>query len=249
MESIIARVPPLLFVVIAVGIGMLLYWRYDEPDSLPSAPFTPTTTAADTKRHSAADDETRSLVASLQDDYQHALADNTWVSTFLAELTRRIEAMSHPKQLAFQAADYTTKLIMARLKERDFETAKAIFMNYIDHVIPYTGLSPKSLDVASNALVIPQRDDIFVKIEQHILGEGFDIGTIEHPTLLYNLSCYYALSSDKPKMLRAIELSMQHGKRREQFLADADFDAFKSDLEFLAVLERSGGLAVPPNDR
>ena len=68
---------------------------------------------------------------------------------------------------------------------------------------------------------------------------NFEIGTIEHPILLYNLACYYAISSDKPKMLRAVELAMQHGKQREQFLSDADFDAFKNDPEFLAVLNRN----------
>jgi len=60
---------------------------------------------------------------------------------------------------------------------------------------------------------------------------------ITNPSLAFNLACSSALRKDKPKMLEAIRLALDLGKRPEQFLTDSDFEAYRKDTDFLAVLK------------
>jgi len=43
--------------------------------------------------------------------------------------------------------------------------------------------------------------------------------------------------TEKERMLHFVKLSLNLGKKKEQFISDADFDAYKNDPDFINVLE------------
>jgi hypothetical protein len=136
-------------------------------------------------------------------------------------------------------ADYTRNLMIEYMKLRDFETVKELFDSYIDRIIPQSGLDKSSSHIASQAIaisIILDDNSIYDRVEEHILGEDFDIEEISNEILLFNLACHYALIRDKKQLLSATEQAIKHGKKRDQFLADSDFSYYRNDQDFLLIL-------------
>jgi hypothetical protein len=99
----------------------------------------------------------------------------------------------------------------------------------------------KSIDVlTSNSLgnaIILKDDRLRKKIYDQILGgSNFDLKTIEHGTLLYNLACDYALHKEKPRMLEAIKQAIARGTKPESFRQDTDFAVYHDDADFLKLV-------------
>jgi len=69
-----------------------------------------------------------------------------------------------------------------------------------------------------------------------LLSQNFDITTIINPTLAYNLACIYALTKNKPEMIKAIIAARKMKKPTEQFMKDGDFAFYLTDNDFLAAI-------------
>jgi len=57
------------------------------------------------------------------------------------------------------------------------------------------------------------------------------------PSLAFNLGCYHAKRGEKAELLSCVEKAVGWGKTGDAFLADADFEAFWDDPEFLEALK------------
>lgn len=56
------------------------------------------------------------------------------------------------------------------------------------------------------------------------------------PIVLYNLSCYFSIAGNKPKMLRYLKLALHlEPKYRDSIPDEPDFDPFREDKDFLSV--------------
>jgi hypothetical protein len=69
-----------------------------------------------------------------------------------------------------------------------------------------------------------------------LIGPNFDPAKQTNGTLMYNLSCHYAVSGDKPRMLQSVTAALRLGKPRTQFMQDTDFERYWNDEEFLSAL-------------
>ncbi len=180
------------------------------------------------------------FIESIRENYEKALLDRNRVKAFLESLSKKVINNSLVREFKYEMADYTTKLLVSRLKVSDYVLAEEIFNSYVENVIPYAGLSRKSLDVASNAMVLAvdqNREDIFQRIQDRILGRDFDMTTVNHSYLLFNLAGYYAIEHDKRNLLLATKYALLSGKKVEEFKEDPDFKDYLSDSDFLTVLK------------
>jgi len=132
------------------------------------------------------------------------------------------------------------------LKEGAYPKAKAILERYVA-LIPKIGQAETVISGAKTgqktslqerfagdalALWSLSRDDSVWPLAMKLMPKE-----ITNPSLAFNLACSSALRKDKPKMLEAIRLALDLGKRPEQFLTDSDFEAYRKDTDFLAVLK------------
>ncbi len=145
----------------------------------------------------------------------------------------------YAKEYALHFSAYTADLLNNRNKANDFKSAEWIFSHYINHIIPFSGLHEKSQYVASRALVLAvQTNDENVSdlVFEKILGVDYDVTTIEYNVLLFNLACYYSLRKEKSLMLKSIKQALKQGKKKEEFLADSDFENYWDDEDFLQMI-------------
>lgn len=172
--------------------------------------------------------------------FERAMQNSASNTLFIHESSHLVEHLSQDPEVAEAFASITVKLLITHLKNRDAETAEALFFHYIDTLLPRTGFHPKALDIASMALVLGirhQRPQVIETTFRQLLDNGsIDIQTLRHDILVYNLACYYALQQQKSKMLQAAARAVALGKKPEQFLADNDFTRYWNDSEFLAVI-------------
>jgi hypothetical protein len=61
--------------------------------------------------------------------------------------------------------------------------------------------------------------------------------TVHWEILGYNLACYHAVTGDRAQMLRFVKRSMELGKSPAQFAADSDFDRWRDDPDFVALMK------------
>lgn len=83
---------------------------------------------------------------------------------------------------------------------------------------------------------ITRDETILTTIFNTLLSENFDIKTTNNPTLAYNLACIYALTKNKPEMIKAITAARKMKKPTEQFMKDGDFAFYLTDNDFLAAI-------------
>ena len=172
--------------------------------------------------------------------YKRASEKKENIANFIKYTQALAKESPYAKKFSFDFAEYTTKLLIQSMKEGDFVTGKIILENYLDELLPYSGLDKKSEDVASNGLVlgiVTKDEKINQKICNKILGDNFDIMQMDNAVLLFNLSCYYAVYGEKQKMLNTIRQAIRHGKSPEQFLNDDDFKRYREDKDFIDVLK------------
>ncbi|MBA3818448.1 MAG: SMI1/KNR4 family protein [Deltaproteobacteria bacterium] len=65
------------------------------------------------------------------------------------------------------------------------------------------------------------------------------------PELRFNVACALAVAGDRDAMIRAIESALAAGVSSSQFRRDPDFDGFRDDPHFEAVLDRAAAPAIP----
>ncbi len=141
---------------------------------------------------------------------------------------------------AFAMANYTTKLLINSLMQGDFASAKNVFLNYTEKLLPVVGINQKTDDVASNAIVLAimaKDKEVENLVFEKLLPENFSSNDISNEVLAFNLSCYYAKNKKKQEMLNMIKQSLNLGKQPSQFKTDHDFEPYWNDQEFMEVLE------------
>lgn len=123
--------------------------------------------------------------------------------------------------------------------------------HYLDHVHPRTSVHRDDASVAYNIGVIasqtlavgihrPGERALVAAVMATLVGEDFDPDTQANATLLYNLACYHALQGDRQRMLRHVAAAMRLGKPARQFRDDRDFEGYRDDPEFQALLAGRG---------
>nr|MDQ3366804.1 SMI1/KNR4 family protein [Myxococcota bacterium] len=65
------------------------------------------------------------------------------------------------------------------------------------------------------------------------------------PELRFNVACALAVAGDRDAMVRAIESALAAGVSASQFSRDPDFDGFRDDPHFEAVLDRAAAPTIP----
>lgn len=182
----------------------------------------------------------RDMIRGIRSEFNKALKDKNRIQEFFDYSNQFIKTSPFVKEYSFELADFTTKLLLSRLRANDDQLAEKILLNYIENIIPFAGLSNKSMDVATNGLVLAlkhQRKDIFQKIHVHILGPAFDITASHQPILLFNLAAYYAKTQDKENLLLATRQALVSGKKADEFMPDSDFRDYLTDQDFIFTLE------------
>jgi hypothetical protein len=83
-------------------------------------------------------------------------------------------------------------------------------------------------------------DELFDAVWRRCL-RGDEYGAeLSHPVLLFNLSCFEARIGNKHGMLHFAERALERGKLPDQFRKDSDFEAYRQDPDFEALLLRYG---------
>lgn len=129
---------------------------------------------------------------------------------------------------------------------RDYASSATLVRHYIAQVYPSTGRYSQDTTQVYNVGVIAsqtlafalhtQERDLIDAVLATLIGPGFDPQAQTNGTLMYNLSCYYALASDRPRMLEAVSVARRLGKPSAQFLKDTDFGRYWKDPDFLRAL-------------
>lgn len=176
----------------------------------------------------------------LKNAFNMALYDENFLRIFMKFSQDIAENSPNTKKHAFQFADHTTKLLLSRLRKNEYKSAENIVYHYVNKLVPYTGLDEKSLDVASNALVVSiltRNDNISDLVFNKLLGPDFDITAQNNEILLFNLACYYAVHKQKKPLLIAVKQALKRGKDPHQFMTDTDFKDYWQDVDFLNALK------------
>jgi|GEM_PF-6206646 len=138
---------------------------------------------------------------------------------------------------SFSIDKYTTNLLIENLKNSNFTNAKFLVKNYADIVDNISEYISKS-DVIANALVLAilTKDNDIEKYIMKLLPENFDDTDIINPLLAFNLACFYAVKKEKEKMCLYVNLAIDLGKKKEEFINDSDFKEYLDDKEFQNAL-------------
>jgi hypothetical protein len=161
----------------------------------------------------------------------------------LAQDKERAEALAPNVTAAY------AELINDYNAQRDFKAGATLVRHYLTQIHPHIGHyssdpgQPYNITViASQTLAIyaqlaPQDKDLVPAVITKLLGPDFDPAKQTNGTLMYNLACHYAVTSDKPHMLQSIAAARRLGKPTSQFMADTDFTHYLKDAEFLQAVE------------
>jgi hypothetical protein len=183
--------------------------------------------------------------ASLQSAHALAIKDADKVEAYLQLSQALAEKKGRIKIYLPLIGEQYAELLVATNVRGDFKLARRIFDVFVETMLPATaGLRNAKLDynisvVASQGLILygVQKDpDLPNVIFGKLLGKDFDIKTHKNRTLIYNLACYYALTSDKKNMLAAVAEVRSRGTPTEQFMKDKDFSQYWQDADFLRVV-------------
>lgn len=115
------------------------------------------------------------------------------------------------------------KAYSVRAPEEMKHGTQSILENLITHMLAVPGFTTKKKDIT------------FVL---NRLNEQFNMEFDDFPKVFFNLSCVYALSGDKSKMLEAIKKAkLLAGKEEEQFKNDSSFKKYIADKDFLKAIK------------
>lgn len=135
-------------------------------------------------------------------------------------------------------ATHYTRLLIKSVQAKNYKAGKKLGKTYMDKIYPEMGYSAKSTDMISNILVLGllSQDEQVSNQAMRDFVENANFNRARNPIFLFNIACYYARHGDKAKMLEAVEMSINYGHKRESFLSDSDFKAFKADPEFTQLV-------------
>ncbi|MEK7393031.1 MAG: hypothetical protein AAB214_10745, partial [Fibrobacterota bacterium] len=189
------------------------------------------------------------------DDRKRFLLSRTWQAGKLAragklatagwiEVTR--DLLNNPEVLAEKAVwlvYVANELLNASSFSKDEKTSRLMVDFWTNELhtkvraVVDVELTKASSILSSNSLgnAVSWRDTALC---QRILDELVDKDqeSIQHGTLHYNLSCYYAWRKDRLALLAAVRRAREHGKPASQFRDDPDFGPWLSDADFVKAL-------------
>lgn len=170
----------------------------------------------------------------------------------LPAFLKQAQAFAQDKEYAEALAPNVTsayaELLNAYNEQKDSKAAATLVRHYLTQVHPHIGhyskdpTQPRNITaIASQTLAIyaqlaPQDKDLIDAVMTTLIGPKFDPAKQTNGTLMYNLSCHYAVSGDKPRMLQSAAAALRLGKPATQFMQDTDFERYWKDAEFLGVL-------------
>ncbi|WP_299626359.1 leucine-rich repeat domain-containing protein [uncultured Tenacibaculum sp.] len=174
----------------------------------------------------------------LKEAFQQSLAngDN---SIFITE-SKKVISEEQLNDYSFDMSNFTTKLLINSLMGGDFNSAKNVFLNFTENLLPVVGISHKTDDVASNAIVLAimaKDKEVESLVFEKLLPKDFKAKDVSNEVLAFNLSCFYAKNEKKEDMLGMIKQSLNLGKQAKQFQTDSDFEAYWQDQDFIEVLK------------
>lgn len=189
--------------------------------------------------------------AQLEQTTQRVLAGgNEWLERFQVQA----EALARDRRMVAQATPFITqgyaRLLSGLNSSGRADASMALVRHYLAEVYPRTSGQSDDPSVAYNTSVIasqtlavgihrPQDAALVDDVLTTLVGARFDPDTHTNATLLYNLACYYAVQGDRPRMLRHVAAALRLDKPADQFRRDRDFERYRDDPEFKAML--SGG--------
>lgn len=174
----------------------------------------------------------------LKEAFQQSL-ENGDNSVFITE-SKKIILEEQLNDYSFDMSNFTTKLLINSLMKGDFDSAKDVFLNFTKNLLPVVGMSHKTDDVVSNAIVLAimaKDKEVESLVFEKLLPKDFKAKDISNEVLAFNLSCYYAKKEKKEDMLNMIRQSLNLGKQATQFQTDTDFELYWQDQDFIEILE------------
>lgn len=174
----------------------------------------------------------------LEQSFRVAMLNSLYVTDYLWLSTKVFSNNMEIEKLSPVIANHYTKLLIKALTEKKYPQAIQLSKTYMDKIYPTTGYSEKSTDVISHIIVtsvVAKNAELATQVmTQFVNNTKYNLGS--NSILYFNLACYYAIKGDKPKMLESIKSSIQYGHETESFFRDHDFNAFKTDPEFIAAV-------------
>jgi len=167
---------------------------------------------------------------------------------FLKQAQALAQDKEHAEALAHNVTSAYAELINDYNEQKDYKASATLVRHYLTQVHPHIGHYSKDPGqpynitvIASQTLAIysklaPQDKDLIDTVMTTLIGPKFDPAKQTNGTLMYNLSCYYAVSGDKPRMLESITAALRLGKPPSQFMQDTDFERYWKDAEFSSAL-------------
>ena len=141
--------------------------------------------------------------------------------------------------------------ITSRIKAGDMEGAKMIaelclelllYMRQPDVAAEKGGVPSDGSVVlfVANSLILAvaeaTEDTDFATNMAELAMDFMTSGSARAASLAFNLGCYHAKRGEKDEVLACAEQGIEWGKAPDDFLADADYAAFKDDPDFLKAL-------------
>jgi hypothetical protein len=163
----------------------------------------------------------------------------------IIELMPRLIEIEDKKIRDSIACHYIYNVFHNCIKDKDYEYGEKILDAYTS-LVPQIGYidmigqgseTGRDMDMRQSFVsegivlsIFAKNDDIY-KMAEILMPEN-----VTDNVLAYNLACYHSLKNDKINMLKYINLALDLGKYRKQFLDESDFNAFKNDRDFLTAL-------------
>lgn len=156
---------------------------------------------------------------------------------FVAAL-RKIGELTSPGDYADQVSAYIQNALVSLFGMGDYEPGCDIVRAYADLVAAGYPQGQYHWEAVASSVSIAQLagDDATQAVVFEKLVPADD-AQIEHARLAFNLACLASIRGQKADLLRFTKLALHLGKTTDQFVDDSDFDAFRDDPEFNALLQ------------
>jgi len=184
----------------------------------------------------------------LELDYQNAKKDLTTYNELL-NTSKNLLQRKNRKNLYIKDINMKlSQLLVNTNQQGKVDSAIEQFNDYALHIYPLIKDSSNRQVQYSISVIASQgaiiygatgNEAILTTMFDTLLSENFDITTTINPTLAYNLACIYALTKNKPEMIKAITAARKMKKPTEQFMKDGDFAFYREDSDFLAAINKS----------
>lgn len=134
-------------------------------------------------------------------------------------------------------------LLKSVLVNNDPDNGKLVLDCYIDKVLPYAGLTAKSLEIANYAIKMSnllKDSEMFNKIEEKIFSTKYSLESIPKSDFQFNLAIHYAIVKDKESMFKAMNKSFDYGRKKASYLESEYFADYQNDEDFLELVDSRG---------